>query len=109
MSYKPYSPVRIGIWAWIELCLGNKEKALAMFEDMDNHLRCEPCIYKKCFEKTLYLADVYAALGELDKAKQLYEETLEINPGCLEAKLKLERINNPVENKKKKFLKFLTF
>ena len=109
MSYKPYSPVRIGIWAWIELCLGNKEKALAMFEDMDNHLRCEPCRYKKCFEKTLYLADVYAALGELDKAKQLYEETLEINPGCLEAKLKLERINNPVENKKKKFLKFLPF
>lgn len=104
MSYKPFAPVRIGIWAWIELCLGNTEKAIEMMEDMDNHLHCRACRYRKCYEKSLYLADVYNVLGETEKAKQHYEETIERDPSCIEAKLKLARLN---QNRKKGILGFL--
>lgn len=99
LDYKPYLPARLGNFGWMELCLGNTEKAMELFEEMGNNLRCRRCTDRKCFESVLYLGDCYAAMGEIEKAKEFYEKTLSIFPGCEEARLKLERLKNPMKGK----------
>lgn len=87
-----YTPVRLAEWAWIEVCLGNIEKGIAMFESMDQYLRCRQCRRKKCFDKCAHLAEVYTALGNEEMAVHYWEEALERNPDMLYALIRLNRI-----------------
>ena len=85
-------PKRTGDIAWLELCIGNKEKALKLLQDMDKHIICRECRCEKCYEQTLFLGDIYAAAGDINKAIEMYEEAIKRNILCDEAKWKLKRL-----------------
>ena len=89
MNFRQKQPANTIRWAWIELCLGNKEKAVAMFESMEQMPRCTFCTSPKCFESVLYLADYYISEGEIEKAIELYEEAHRRFPEGTEIKQKL--------------------
>lgn len=89
LNFRQKQPANTVRWAWIELCLGNKEKAVAMFESMEQMPRCTYCTSPKCFESVLYLADYYISEGEIEKAIELYEEAHRRFPEGTEIKQKL--------------------
>ena len=92
LNYKPYLPIHLSNFGWIYLCLGEKEKAEECFRKMERVQRCKSCHYKKCFESTLYMGDIYACEGEYEKALEEYEETLRRNPHCREAMSAIEKL-----------------
>lgn len=92
MSYKPFGPIRISAWAWIQLCLGNREKAFELFEQIDEQLVCRRCHRSQCYEKPCHLGDIYMALGEYEKAKEQYLESLRRDKYYTEAKIKLKKL-----------------
>ena len=92
IGYKAYSPVRLGIFGWLYLCLGDTEKAKESFREMERMQPCKFCAYGKCFESSLYLAQFYESQGDIKKAIEMMEETLRRNPDNLEAKLNLENL-----------------
>lgn len=92
IGYKAYSPVRIAIFGWLYLCLGDKERAEESFCKMEEMQPCKFCAYKKCFESTLYRAQLYESQGDYKRAIEFLEETLQRDPICIEAKLNLENI-----------------
>lgn len=90
IGYKAYSPVRLGLFGWLYLCLGDKEKAEESFRKMEDMQPCKFCAYGKCFESSLYLGQYYESLGDFERAIAMMEETLRRNPDNVEAKLNLE-------------------
>ena len=77
---------------WIELALGNKEKAKQYFEKMEQINPCGGCRYRKCFEASLHLGFFYYSEGEFDKAAELLEEAFRRNEDALDAKFLLEKM-----------------
>lgn len=96
MSYPGYEPIRMGWVAWIELALGNKEKAKGYFEKMEQIRPCAGCRYQKCFESSLWLAFYYYSEGDYEKAAALLAETLKRNPEEQSAEYLLQKIRNPM-------------
>ncbi len=96
MSYPGYEPIRMGWVAWIELALGNKEKAKGYFEKMEQIRPCAGCSHQKCFESSLWLAFYYYSEGDYEKAAALLAETLKRNPEEQTAEYLLQKIRNPM-------------
>lgn len=94
MSYPGYEPIRMGWVAWIELALGNKEKARGYFEKMEQIRPCAGCSHQKCFESSLWLAFYYYSEGDYGKAAALLAETLKRNPEEQAAEYLLRKIQN---------------
>lgn len=94
MSWPGYVPVRMGWIAWMELALGNKEKAKGYFEKMEQIEPCAGCRYQKCAESSLWLAFYYYTEGDYEKAAGLLLETLERNPEEQTAEYLLQKIRN---------------
>ena len=94
MSYRRSRAARIANKGWMLLCLGQKEEAIGIFEEMYQIQKCRQCGYKACFESRLYLARAFEREGDLEKAVALYEETLKINRGSGEAKISIEILKN---------------
>lgn len=92
IGYKAYSPVRLGLFGWLYLCLGDKEKAKESFCRMESMQPCKFCAYKKCFESSLYLGQFYESQGDYERAAELMEETLRRDPINVEAKQNLENL-----------------
>lgn len=92
IGYRAYSTVRAGIFGWLYLCLGDREKAEESFRRMDGMQPCKFCAYPKCFESSLYLGQYYESQGDNRRAAELMEETLCRNPVNLEAKQNLENL-----------------
>lgn len=92
ISYTAYAPVRLGWMAWIELALGNREKALAYFKEMEQIRPCSGCAYEKCHEAALWLGYYYYSEKDLEKAAAMLEETLRRYEDSSEAKYLLEKI-----------------
>ena len=92
MSHPNYAPIRMGWMGWIELALGNKEKAKQYFEKMEQINPCGGCRYRKCFEASLHLGFFYYSEGEFDKAAELLEEAFRRNEDALDAKFLLEKM-----------------
>ncbi|MDE7246634.1 MAG: tetratricopeptide repeat protein, partial [Lachnospiraceae bacterium] len=94
MSFPGYGPIRMGWMAWVDLALGNKEKARQTFERMEQIQPCAGCRYQKCFESSLWLGFYYYTEGDYEKAAALLEETLKRDFDVLSAKYLLEKIRN---------------
>lgn len=92
MSYTAYAPVRIGWMAWVVLALGDREKALAYFQEMEQIRPCSGCSHEKCHEAALWQGYYYYSEGDLEKAAAFLEETLRRNKGSSEAEYLLEKI-----------------
>lgn len=92
ISYTAYAPVRLGWMAWIELALGNREKALLYFKEMEQIRPCSGCAYEKCHEAALWMGFYYYCEGDMEKAVAMLEETLKRNEDSSEAKYLLEKI-----------------
>lgn len=85
LAFKAYGTARMANIGWIYLALGETEKGLGYFRDMQKKPRCKNCSHKECFESYLYLGRYYESRGELDKALEYLNKTHEINPFCMEA------------------------
>lgn len=94
MSYPGYVPIRMGWMAWMNLALGNKEKARQDFEKMEQIRPCAACRYQKCFESSLWLAYYYYAEGDFEKASALLKETLKRDPDTLPAEYLLRKLRS---------------
>lgn len=94
MSYPGYEPIRMGWMAWVDLALGNKERARQVFEKMEQIKPCAGCRYKKCFESTLWQGFYYYTEGDYEKAAALLKETLNRDFDALSAKYLLQKIQN---------------
>lgn len=92
ISYIAYAPVRLGWMAWVELALGNRKKALAYFQKMEQINPCSGCAHEKCHEAMLWQGYYYYSEGDLEKAAAFLEETLKRYKGSSEAKYLLEKI-----------------
>lgn len=93
MTYPRAKAARIANKGWMLLCLGEREEAVRIFVDMFKMQKCRRCGYKACFESRLYLARVYEREGDIKKAMEFYEETLQINVSNYESKKALELLS----------------
>lgn len=94
INYKPFTPVRLGIFGWLYLCLGEDKKAEKYFQRMEGVCRCKQCHYRKCFESRLYMGAFYLLQGRTGEAEKAYREALERNPHCSEALSVLNAMKN---------------
>lgn len=85
LSYPPRKPSRSLEQAWITLCLGQAEEAKEMFEYISTIHKCTECGYPGCYEAKLYLARVYEAEGNYEKALLFYEESHRLAPSNMES------------------------
>ena len=90
VNYKPFAPIRLGVFGEIYLYLGDEEKATAYFQQMEKVLRCRQCRFQQCYEAKLFQADRYLAKKEYAKAIKACRETLDRNSHCNEAVSMLE-------------------
>lgn len=98
MSYPGYEPIRMGWMAWMDLALGNKERARQVFEKMEQIKPCAGCRYKKCFESSLWQGFYYYTEGDYERAAALLSETLERDFDALSAKYLLRKIQGGTGN-----------
>lgn len=97
ISYPGYTPIRMGLLAWMNLALGNKEKARQDFEKMEQIRPCSACGYQKCYESSLWQGFYYYTEGDYEKAAALLEETLKRDPDTLSAEYLLRKIRSHTE------------
>ncbi len=100
LNYRPYRPARLMRHAWIYICLGETEKGLSYFRQMNECLRCRQCRHQVCFEGYLYLAMYYEAIEDYGQAVAYYEKTLEVNPHSITARATLTHLQKQLAKKK---------
>lgn len=100
LNYRPYRPARLMRQAWIHICLGETEKGLSYFHQMNECLRCRQCRHQVCFEGYLYLAMYYEAVEDYDQAVAYYEKSLEANPHSITARATLTHLQQQLAKKK---------
>ncbi len=98
MTYPRYEPIRTGWMAWVELALGNKEKARQYFERMEQIRPCAGCRYQKCFESSWWLGLYYYTEGDYEKASALMEEALRRDFDLLSAQYLLQKMRGRTGN-----------
>lgn len=101
LNYRPYRPARLMRQGWIYICLGETEKGLSYFRQMNECLRCKQCRHSVCFEGYLYLAMYYEAIEEYDKAVAYYEKSIEANPHGITARATLAHLQKQLEKKRR--------
>lgn len=101
LNYRPYRPARLMRQAWIYICLGETEKGLSYFRQMNECLRCRQCRHQECFEGYLYLAMYYEAIEDYGQAVAYYEKVLEINPHSITARATLTHLQQQLKKKGK--------
>lgn len=85
LAFKSYGTARMSNLGWIYLALGETEKGLKLFKDMQTATPCKDCYFSGCFESYLYLGRYYESQGEFAAALEYLEKAHEINPFCMEA------------------------
>lgn len=101
LNYRPYRPARLMRHGWIYICLGETEKGLSYFRQMNECLRCRQCRHPVCFEGYLYLAMYYEAIEDYDQAIAYYEKSLEANPHGITARATLDHLLKQLGKKHK--------
>lgn len=74
------------------------KKAMAA-KSFDNALKINPEFHKVSEGVSMNLGTIYSELREYDKALMCFESVIEINPGNVSAKLKLDALKDAVGNK----------
>ncbi len=92
ISGSDYRPMRTVWIAWIELALGNKEKARQYFEKVERMALCGSCDSQKCWESSLGLGCYYYSEGKFEKAAEWLEEALRRDEDTMAAKFLLEKM-----------------
>ena len=99
LNYRPYRAARLMRHGWIYICLGETEKGLSFFHQMNQCLRCRQCRHQVCFEGYLYLAMYYEAVEDYQKAVEYYEKSLEANPHGITARATLDHLRKKLGKK----------
>jgi tetratricopeptide (TPR) repeat protein len=76
----PYRAIYMGRFGWTYLGIGDTEKALYYFKEMDRSTLCANCKHHGCYEAQLFQGIVYYVLGDMDKAQQAFREAVKRNP-----------------------------
>lgn len=86
LEYPASRPLHLSKLGECYLYMGEREKALELFEQMDRGYRCKFCRYKSCYEKYRNLGLYYLLAEPADKktALQNYEKALELCPHDME-------------------------
>lgn len=92
LNYLSYRPARLMRFGWLYICLGETEKGLAMFREMNECQRCRQCRYQECYEGYQHLGMYYEAAGDLEEARKNYEKAWELNKHGIAIKIALKRI-----------------
>lgn len=100
LAYGPYKPAREGGFGWLYLAVGEMEKGLKLFEQMDQGYRCKGCRFPDCYEKYLYLGMYYEAVGEHEQALLAYQRAVSIAPHLITPAFALENLQKRVGRKK---------
>lgn len=101
LNYRPYRPARLMRHGWIYICLGETEKGLSYFRQMNECMRCRQCRHQVCFEGYLYLGMYYEAIEDYEKAVEYYEKSLKANPHGITARATLEHLQKKLAKKSK--------
>ena len=92
LSFLSRRPVRLATFGWVHLCLGDRERAIQYFNEMDTSLRCRLCTHPRCFESNLYLGYIYEREGNTESAMKQFEEALNRNPDDYESRSMIEKL-----------------
>ena len=85
-------PARLLRMAWIYIAVGEREKGLSLFEDMDGGYCCRMCRSRGCYEKYLYMGAYYEAAGHEEQAEKLYETALSLRPHSMEVRSAIDKL-----------------
>lgn len=100
VSYGPYKPAREGTMGWVYLAMGERDKGLKLFEQMDQGYRCKACRFQGCYEKYLFLGLYYEAMGDDEQALLAYRKAYSIAPHLIITAFALENLQKRVDRKK---------
>lgn len=100
LAYGPYKPAREGVMGWLYLALGEREKGLELFGQMDQGHRCKGCRYRKCYEKFLFQGWYYESMGDQENALIMYREADRLNPHSIAVSCALDNLQKRVDRKK---------
>lgn len=92
LNYLSYRPARLMRFGWIYICMGETEKGLEMFRQMNQGLRCRQCRFKGCFESYQYLGMYYEAVGDREQAYENYRKAYELNSHGMATTIAWKRI-----------------
>lgn len=86
LEYPASRPLHLSQLGECYLYMGERQKALELFEQMDQGYRCKFCRYKSCYEKYRNLGLYYLGLGPKHQGDALenYEKALELSPHDIE-------------------------
>lgn len=99
-GYASYGPARKAAIGRLMLCIGGKEEGLSALEQIDQIPRCKNCRYQSCYEAYQHLGDYYRAHGQLEKARECYEEALRRNSHSTEVRERLRRLKKRLKNQR---------
>ena len=100
MAYGPYKPAREGVMGWLYLAMGEREKGMELFGQMDRGYRCKGCRYRGCYEKYLFQGWCYEAMGDQENALLMYREAVRLNPHSIAVMCALDNLQKKVDRKK---------
>ena len=100
LAYGPYKPAREGVMGWLYLAMGEREKGMELFGQMDRGYRCKGCRYQGCYEKYLFQGWCYEAMGDQENALLMYREAARLNPHSIAVMCALDNLQKRVDRKK---------
>ena len=100
LAYGPYKPAREGVMGWLYLAMGEREKGMELFGQMDRGYRCKGCRYQGCYEKYLFQGWCYEAMGDQENALLMYREAVRLNPHSIAVMCALDNLQKKVDRKK---------
>lgn len=100
LAYGPYKPAREGVMGWLYLAMGEREKGMELFGQMDRGYRCKGCRYQGCYEKYLFQGWCYETMGDQENALLMYREAARLNPHSIAVMCALDNLQKRVDRKK---------
>lgn len=70
-------PYNLSRYAKLQACIGNYNYAKELLSKVDECKKCSFCKYKACYEKSLYLGNIYFIEKDYANAKRMYEEAMD--------------------------------
>ncbi len=94
LSAAAYRSIELYKFGWIYLGLGDVEKAKCYFRMMEEGTLCKNCKHNGCYEARLYLGIIYFMQGDMEAAREAFEEAIRRNPHDWFSRQMLKKVKN---------------